>query len=80
MMILSITLASIVFDLLDRASIVEPKSATLTALVTLVVIAALSLRRPGVLRLWGPLVGMVIGCVVAAVVGIYDFDRVVEAK
>ena len=80
MMILSITLASVVFDLLDRASIVEPKSATLTAFVTLVVIAALSLRRPGVLRLWGPLVGMVIGCVVAAVVGIYDFDRVVEAK
>ena len=79
-MILSITLASVVFDLLDRSSIVEPKSATLTAFVTLVVIAALSLRRPGVLRLWGPLVGIVIGCVVAAVVGIYDFDRVVEAK
>lgn len=80
MMILSITLASVVFDLLDRASVVEPKSATLTAFVTLVVIAAISLRRPGVLRLWGPLVGIVIGCVVAAIVGIYDFDRVVEAK
>ena len=80
MMILSITLASVVFDLLDRASIVEPKSATLTAFVTLVVIAALSLRRPGVLRLWGPLIGIIIGCVVAAVVGIYDFDRVVEAQ
>ena len=52
MMILSITLASVVFDLLDKASVVEPKSATLTAFVTLVVIAALSLRRPGVLRLW----------------------------
>ena len=80
MMILSITLASVVFDLLDSASIIEPKSATLTAFVTLVVIAALSLRRPGVLRLWGPLVGIVIGCVVAAALGIYDFDRVVEAK
>ena len=80
MMILSITLASVVFDLLDKASLVEPKSATLTAFVTLVVIAALSLRRPGVLRLWGPLVGIIIGCVVAAAVGIYDFDRVVEAK
>ena len=80
MMILSITLASVVFDLLDKASMVEPKSATLTAFVTLVVIAALSLRRPGVLRLWGPLVGILIGCVVAAALGIYDFDRVVEAK
>ncbi len=80
MMILSITLASVVFDLLDRASIVEPKSATLTAFVTLVVIVALSLRRSGVLRLWGPLIGIVIGCAVAAAVGIYDFDRVLEAK
>ena len=80
MMILSITLASVVFDLLDRASIVEPRSATLTAFVTLIVIVALSLRRSGVLRLWGPLIGIVIGCVVAAAVGIYDFDRVVEAK
>ncbi|MYE53726.1 MAG: hypothetical protein F4X34_00825, partial [Chloroflexi bacterium] len=80
MMILSITLASVVFDLLDKASIVEPRSATLTAFVTLVVIVALSLRRSGVLRLWGPLIGIVIGCVVAVAVGIYDFDRVVEAK
>ena len=80
MMILSITLASVVFDLLDRASIVEPKPATLTAFVTLVVIVALSLRRSGVLRLWGPLIGIVIGCAVAAAVGIYDFDRVLEAK
>ena len=80
MMILSITLASVVFDLLDRASIVEPKSATLTAFVTLIVIVALSLRRSGVLRLWGPLIGIIIGCVVAAAVGIYDFDRVVDAK
>lgn len=79
MMILSITLASVVFDLLDGASIVEPKSATLTAFVTLVVIAGLSLRRSGVLRLWGPLVGIIVGCIVAVAVGIYDFDRVVEA-
>ena len=80
MMILSITLASVVFDLLDKAAIVEPRSATLTAFITLVVIVALSLRRSGVLRLWGPLIGIVIGCAVAAAVGIYDFDRVVDAK
>ena len=79
MMILSVTLASVVFDLLDRASIVEPEPATLTAFVTLVVIAALSLRGSAALRLWGPLVGIIIGCVVAAALGIYDFDRVVEA-
>ena len=80
MMILSITLASVVFDLLDRASIVEPQSATLTAFVTLAVIAALSLRRSEMLLLWGPLIGIVIGCAVAAALGIYDFDRIVQAK
>ena len=79
MMILSITLASVVFDLLDKASVVEPRSATLTAFVTLVVIVALSLRRSDVLRLWGPLIGIVIGCIVAVAVGIYDFDRVMQA-
>ena len=35
MMILSITLASVVFDLLDKSSKVEPTAAPLTALVTL---------------------------------------------
>ncbi len=79
MMILSITLASVVFDLLNRASMVEPTEATLTALVTLVIIAALSLRGSAILRLWGPVVGIIVGCVVAAVLGIYDFDLVVEA-
>ena len=80
MMILSITLASVVFDLLDRASVVEPEPATLTAFITLIVIAGLSLRRSGALRLWGPLIGIVIGCVVAAALGVYDFDRVSEAQ
>ncbi len=78
-MILSITLASVVFDLLDSASVVEPIPATLTALVTLVVIAALSLRGSAILRLWGPLIGIVIGGLVALAVGIYDFDRVTQS-
>ena len=78
-MILSITLASVVFDLLDRASIVEPFPATMTALITLTVIIALSLRGSAILRLWGPLIGIVIGCVVALAFGIYDFDRVMQS-
>ena len=79
MMILSITLASVVFALLDSASQVEPRSATLTAFVTLIVIVGLSLRRSDTLRLWGPLIGIVVGCVVAVALGIYDFNRVIEA-
>ena len=79
MMILSITLASVVFGLLDEASTVEPVSAPLTALATLVVVGALTLRGNAVLRLWGPVIGIVAGCLVAAAFGIYDFERVVQA-
>ncbi len=79
MMILSITLASVVFGLLDRSSEVEPVAAPLTALTTLIIVAALTLRGSAVLRLWGPLIGIVAGCIVAAGFGIYDIDRVIEA-
>ena len=72
MMILSITLASVVFDLLDRASLQNPTGATSTVFVTIVVVAALSLRGSNLLRLWGPVIGIVAGCVWAVVVGIYD--------
>ena len=79
MMILSITLASVVFALLDRASEVEPTAAPLTALATMIVVAALTLRASPVWRLWGPPIGIVIGCAVAAGFGIYDVDRLIEA-
>ena len=79
MMILSITLASVVFALLDRASEEEPTAAPLTALATLVVVAALTLRGSAIWRLWGPLIGIVTGCVVAAAFGIYDADRIIDA-
>ena len=79
MMILSITLASVVFDLLDTATRVEPDAAALTALATLGVAAALMLRRSAVLRFWGPLAGIVAGCIVAGGLGIYDTARIAEA-
>ena len=80
MMILSITLASVVFGLLDDAAESEPAAAPLTALVTLVVVAALTLRGSPVWRLWAPMIGIVIGSAAAAAFGIYDFERVAEAS
>ena len=79
MMILSITLASVVFGLLDAASEVEPVSAPLTALATLIVVAILTFRGTAVLRLWAPMIGIVIGCAVAAGFGIYEVERVLQA-
>ncbi len=78
-MILSITLASVVFALLDGAAKEEPVAAPLTALITLAVVTALTLRRSALLRLWGPVVGIVAGCVAAAAMGIFDLSLVKEA-
>ena len=79
MMILSITLASVVFALLDEASTAEPTSATVTALATLLVVAVLTFRGNPVLRLWAAPIGIVFGCLVAAAFGVYDMERVIQA-
>ena len=79
MMILSITLASVVPRLLDEVSSGEPVGAHLTALATIGVVAVFILRGSAVLRLWGPVVGITAGCVVAAAFGFYNAERVIEA-
>ena len=76
MMILSITLASVVFGLLDDVSREEPVAAPLTALATLAVVAALTLRGNARWRLWAPMIGIASGCAVAAAFGIYDTGRI----
>jgi NCS2 family nucleobase:cation symporter-2/xanthine permease XanP len=78
-MILSVTLASVVFALLDGAAQEEPMAAPLTAMITLAMVAALSLRHSAVLRLWGPVIGIVVGCIAAAGFGIFDLSLVKEA-
>ena len=78
-MILSITLASVVFDLLDGASREEPTAAPLTALATLTVVAALTMRGSVLLRLWAPMIGIAVGVAVAAAFGIYDVTRVTQS-
>ena len=79
MMILSITLASVVFDLLDEATLADPEEASLAALATMAVAAALMLRRSALLRFWGPLVGIAAGCAVAGALGIFDTGRIAAA-
>ena len=78
-MILSITLASVVFDLLDRATLVEPERASVTALVTMTVAAALMLRGSALLRFWGPLAGIIVGCVAAGALGIFETQRIADS-
>ena len=79
MMILSITLASVVPRLLDEVSAVDPVGAHLTALATIGLVAVFILRGSAVLRLWGPVIGIAAGCVVAAAFGFYSAQMVIEA-
>ncbi len=57
----------------------SPAAAPVSATVTLVAIAVLALRASGVWRLWAPVIGIAVGCVVASFFGLYDVARVVEA-
>ena len=79
MMILSITLASVVFGLLNDVPEEQVGPAALTALVTLVIVAALALRGSEIIRLWAPLIGIVGGCIAAVAFGTYEVDRITSA-
>ncbi len=57
----------------------SPAAAPVSATVTLVAIAVLALRASGVWRLWAPVIGIAVGCVVASFFGLYDVARVAEA-
>ena len=54
-------------------------SGPVAAAIMLLVVAMLGLRATGPLRLWGPLIGVLVGCAAAALFGIYDLTRFLEA-
>ncbi len=54
-------------------------AAPAVAAITLLAVAVLGLRATGALRLWTPLIGVVVGCVAAALFGIYDPTSFLEA-
>ncbi len=54
-------------------------AAPTSAAVTFVTILAIALRASEKWRLWTPLIGVVLGCAVAALFGLYDTERVLAA-
>ena len=48
--------------------------------ITVVVIGGIALRATGALRLWAPIIGVVIGSAIAGFFGLYDLERVAEAS
>ena len=80
MMLIASTIVPIALDLLDDVPEGAPATAApCIAAVTLVVATALALRASGAWRLWSPLIGIAAGCAVAALFGLYDVQRVIEA-
>ena len=80
-MLIPVTVAPIVFDALkDVPNGTSPAAAPTAALATLVTVAALVLRASPAWRLWSPLIGIVVGCVVAAFYGLYDVEQVLDAS
>ena len=80
-MLIAVTVMPIVFDMLKDAPEGNPAlAAPLSALATVLVITGIALKATGKLRLWAPVVGVIVGSMVAGFFGIYDTGRVAEAS
>ncbi|MYA88167.1 MAG: hypothetical protein F4X97_06900 [Boseongicola sp. SB0662_bin_57] len=79
-MLIAVTVMPIVFGMLkeipdDAHQLASP----LSAAATIGVIVWIALAATGVWRLWAPVIGVVVGSVIAWMFGIYETDRVVQA-
>ncbi len=79
-MLIAATVMPIIFDTMHDVPEDAPDTAApVVALATLATVVVLVLRAPPTLRLWSPVVGIVVGCVVAVPFGIYDMQHVLDA-
>ena len=79
-MLIPVAVMPIVFGFLDDVPEgSHPNAAPMSAIVTTVIIIAIALKAKGVMRLWAPVAGVVIGSIVAGFYGIYDTTSVAEA-
>jgi len=79
-MLIAVTVMPIVFGMLTEVSPGTPAAAApVCALATAVVIVGIAIRATGVLRLWAPVIGVVVGSLFGAYFGIYDTNRIAEA-
>ena len=79
-MLIAVTIMPIAFGMLsDVPEGMPPAAAPVTAGATLVTVAALGLRARGAWRLWSPVIGIVVGCGVASMFGLYDVERIASS-
>ena len=78
-MLIPVSVMPVVFDLMTVAEAGSAGGPLLSAGVTFLAMTAIALRGSPTLRLWGPVVGIVTGSLVAAYFGLYDIGLVAEA-
>ncbi len=80
-MLIPVTVMPIIFNMLQDVPKGSPAlAAPLSAFVTVAVIACIALKATGSLRLWAPVIGVVVGSVVAGVYGLYNVGLVAAAS
>ena len=80
LMLMSATIISTVLGRLpDMPAGAPDAAAPVLAGSTIVVLVGIRLFAPAVWQQWVPIVGIAVGCVIASVWGLYDFQRTLEA-
>ena len=80
-MLISVTVMPIAFDMLNRVPEGMPSSsAAITAVATVLVTLGIALKARSSLRLWAPVIGVAAGSFVGGYFGLYDAGRVAAAS
>ena len=80
-MLVPVTVMPIIFDMLGDVPEGSPvHEAPVLALVALLAILGISLKGTPMLRLWAPVIGVVLGTALAAFFGLYDLERIAAAS
>ena len=79
-MLIAATVFPIIFGMLtDVPEGSSSTAAPIVTIATLVTVLVLVLRAPPKWRLWSPIIGIVVGCAVAAPFGLYDAQAILDA-
>ena len=79
-MLIAATVMPVIFDsLTDVPEGTASAAAPAAALATLATVVGLVLRAPSAWRLWSPVIGIAVGCAVAAPFGLYDIQPLLKA-
>ena len=81
LMLIAVTVMTVAIERLSEVPEGAPSGAgPAVAAVTLAVAVMLAVRASGLWRLWAPLIGIISGCAVGALFGLYDPQRVIDAR